>query len=556
MDIALMRILQQHEKAMAEATDANRRNLSQSTSPGTIQTPYDWIASALQKADLNGIGGMDVIEALLRMPCWDKRLADMVKAHVARQRSLQAESVMYDVSADRSLGPAELFVLSVPLGVPQAQQKLLCMQFVGSVNESLHHLHAPVSRLLRACKEVLESPRLVVLLRDVMLPAGNALNTHSSKAAASGIKLSSLPALSRTRSKSNVSLLRYIATKIVRLADSDAVNEPERADAEETGFIASAHGLADDLTLTPTAKSILPRRAMLGSASAAGGILQLPAISEGSASDAGAPEAPPKTPKPGTPLDSPARESGPGAVGLRRTPTMQRTSSLHARRSFASVSIQDLLDPAADIPTAMTVGRVSLDQVISDSISLHAQASLHLSFVEKLMRIAAKKAAESQNAAALADAAAGGEMPGIAQIDDMIELRAHRRRVTVDRREPAGATSFADVISPQLHLAEDRISELLAVCLDALLGYVDLCKYTCEEPALPQQADELKDLSMRVALKVAARKGTVMHPRHPAIGAALPEQSPDDDECVTCSELLDALQWFVQEWGKEVAYGK
>lgn len=377
MDIALMRILQQHEKQVAEEsgeTKKSRRKGASFSSPGAIETPYDWIASALQSADLEALGGMEVVEALLRMPCWDRRLADIVKAHVARQRSLTADGAQYDVGADRAFGPAELFVLSVPLGVSQAQQKLKCLQFVGGVSESIQHLHAPVSRLQRACNEVLQSPRLVVLLRDVLLPAGNALNTHSSKAAASGIKLSSLPALARTRSKSNVSLLRYVAQKLVRLADSEAAQaagSPESVQ-QQTPAATTTHDSHGKLVGSPSVRLLTHGRLQRvpGSASSAAGttMQQLPSIEESAAEDPTSPEAqaPPQTPKPGTPLDSPATELQQRATprqgaGNARRPLMRRTSSMCARKSFASVSVQDLLDPAEEIPTAMTVGRVSLD---------------------------------------------------------------------------------------------------------------------------------------------------------------------------------------------------
>lgn len=138
----------------------------------------------------------------------------------------------------------------------------------------------------------------------------------------------------------------------------------------------------------------------------------------------------------------------------------------------------------------------------------------------------------------------------------IVPATRHRRRVTVDRRETQSTASFSSVVEPMLLRAEARISQLLTISLEAILGYVELCRYTCELPALPQQAGELRELSLSVAIRIATRHGTVVHPGHPAVQSSLPEPEGDEDDCVTCSELLDSVQWFVQEWGKEVAYCK
>lgn len=190
---------------VAQAVGIGLRTLGVSSEGAGAEAAIRSLARAVAAGDVEAAGGLPSIVTMSRMGCYDRD---------------SSAAVMADARPAVELPAAEMFVRVMVGSVPRVQERLALLTFNEAVEDQLASAEAAAGVLLRASEEASTSALLVSLLRDVVLPAGNALNRFTKNAAAAGFRLAGLAELGAVKSAEGENLVQYIARRLVTYADA------------------------------------------------------------------------------------------------------------------------------------------------------------------------------------------------------------------------------------------------------------------------------------------------------------------------------------------------
>jgi len=187
------------------------------------------LARAVARGDVDAAGGVGAVTTMRKLGCFTPDAT---------------QAVMADPRASVELPAPEMFVRVMTGSVPHVQRRLELLTFEEAVVDQVEAAEAAAKTLLAASEEVAGSAVLVSLLRDIVLPAGNALNRFNKNAAAAGFRLSGLSALASVKSAGGENLVQYIARRLVGYADQARRRVTAAADDGDGG--APPAGLLED----------------------------------------------------------------------------------------------------------------------------------------------------------------------------------------------------------------------------------------------------------------------------------------------------------------------
>ncbi|KAA0159459.1 hypothetical protein FNF31_04825 [Cafeteria roenbergensis] len=190
---------------VAQAVGIGLRTLGVSGEGAEAEAAIRTMARAVAAGDVEAAGGQAAVVTMSRMGCYDRDAS---------------AAVMADARPAVELPAAEMYVRVMVGSVPRVQERLGLLTFSEAVEDQLASAEAAAGVLLRASEEASTSALLVSLLRDVVLPAGNALNRFTKNAAAAGFRLAGLAELGAVKSAEGENLVQYIARRLVAYADA------------------------------------------------------------------------------------------------------------------------------------------------------------------------------------------------------------------------------------------------------------------------------------------------------------------------------------------------
>ena len=153
---------------------------------------------ALDEDKLMGQDGLEILEKMLPLPEW-----------------LEAAK-KFDEDSVPKLAFAENYVWELSK-VKLLPQRVKCMRLTSTLSENMALVEKDLTCFSAAASEILDSPRLIEFLVDVVRPFGNELNRAGGKKDAIGIKISGLVKLGATRTADNsMTSLFYIVSVLVK----------------------------------------------------------------------------------------------------------------------------------------------------------------------------------------------------------------------------------------------------------------------------------------------------------------------------------------------------
>ena len=180
-----------------------------------------------------------------------ERLQLLLKTELSDLYKQPAKDKVSAFAGDASkLELPDRFVREVVCAVPMAEDRLVVMEYSLGLPEAAAQLRHKLDVLAAAIGEVHNSGRMGKLLVDVILPLGNAANRQAKKAAAAGIKLSSLRSLMQTKDNEGKTFQHFIvkgmsekAPDLLRLGEDFPHVLRTKADSSLTNLPAMSDGL-------------------------------------------------------------------------------------------------------------------------------------------------------------------------------------------------------------------------------------------------------------------------------------------------------------------------
>jgi hypothetical protein len=185
--------------------DGARKLISIGAGSALRGVTMEQIAQAIAEMDVEKLGGVESAEALLNMaPAFSDAIIRDVLGFTGDVEKLDLP---------------ERFVLECVARVPLAQEKLRVMVSSGTMSESLAFVIHRSEGITEVCREIKASTRFRFLLRDVIVPLGNQLNSGTKYGGATGVRIDSLNTLVQTRSGSGQSFLRFVVEGLLSSED-------------------------------------------------------------------------------------------------------------------------------------------------------------------------------------------------------------------------------------------------------------------------------------------------------------------------------------------------
>jgi hypothetical protein len=210
---------------IAQAVGIGMRTLGVPSAAAEAKPKIWELCRAIARGDIEAAGGFDSVVNMRKFGCYGGEAS---------------EAVMSDPRGADDLPVMEMYVRLTVGSVPHVQSRLELMTIEEATVEQIESAARSAETLHRASVEVVSSALLVSLLRDVVLPTGNALNRFTKNAAASGFRLSGLGVLLAVKSGAGENLVQYIARKLVGYADTLRKRASYAKKADSRGDAAAA----------------------------------------------------------------------------------------------------------------------------------------------------------------------------------------------------------------------------------------------------------------------------------------------------------------------------